>query len=139
MPESSCMAFRTSCVENARDSSVARMIALRSVSCVRPKMAPRACMSQYGVPKPAKAGTTTRDGFGFFSASSWAIEDDRATSSRISIPSRSHCKAAPATNTLPSSAYVVTPSICHATVFRRPEGVSGIWDPVFMSIKHPVP
>ena len=54
-------------------------------------------------------------------------------------PSRSHCTAAPAMKALPSSAYVVFPSICHATVETRPCLLFVGVEPTFMSAKAPVP
>ena len=54
-------------------------------------------------------------------------------------PSRSHCTAAPAMNALPSSAYVVWPPICHATVVTSPCLLFVGVLPMFMSAKAPVP
>ncbi len=54
-------------------------------------------------------------------------------------PSRSHCTAAPATNTEPSSAYVVTPPICQAIVVSKPFSDGTGLVPVFSSMKQPVP
>jgi hypothetical protein len=53
--------------------------------------------------------------------------------------SRSHCTALPATNALPSSAYVVLPPMLHATVVSRPclDGTASL--PVLTSKKAPVP
>ena len=54
-------------------------------------------------------------------------------------PSRSHWIAAPATNTLPSRAYVVRPPIRHAIVVRSPRDEATGALPVLSSRKHPVP
>lgn len=56
------------------------------------------------------------------------------------MPSRSHCTAEPATNTLPSSAYCAgPPSALQAIVVSRPcaEAIARV--PVFISMKQPVP
>ena len=58
-------------------------------------------------------------------------------------PSRSHCTAAPATNTLPSSAYVTcgragSPS-AQAIVVSSPFAELRASVPVFSSMKQPVP
>ena len=70
---------------------------------------------------------------------------DRASASlsaacvRIPRPSRSHWSVAPATNTLPSRAYVVSAPMRHAIVARSPcEETTGA-RPVLSSRKHPVP
>jgi hypothetical protein len=42
-------------------------------------------------------------------------------------------------NTLPSSAYVVEPPICQATVVRRPCSEATGLAPVFSRMKQPVP
>ncbi len=73
------------------------------VARVRPKSAPRHSASQYGAPRPTKAGTrmTSCVGIG---------RRRRARRSRCALctitpsPSRSHCTAAPATKIEPSSA-----------------------------------
>ncbi len=65
-------------------------------------MAPRASASQYGAPSPVNAGTTyTPPVSGTLRATALVS----ATSSTRPSSSRSHCKSAPAMNTLPSSAY----------------------------------
>ena len=104
MPESSCITSRTSLDLNAIDSNVALIIASRPESRVSPNIAPLACMSQYGVPNPAKAGTTTTEESGFFFASREAISEVELRSSIISMPFCNHCTAAPAIKTLPSKA-----------------------------------
>ena len=55
------------------------------------------------------------------------------------ISSRSHWITAPPTNTLPSSAYVVSPPMRQAMVETRPVLLVTGSSPVFMSRKQPVP
>ena len=91
----------TSAFWNAMDSSVARTMCARPVPRVSPTMAPRPYISQYGAPRPVNAGTTYTPP---------ELSMDRAMPSVSAalltsfISSRSHCTAAPATNTEPSSA-----------------------------------
>ena len=54
-------------------------------------------------------------------------------------PSRSHCTTAPPMKTLPSSAYIVLPPICQATVVSRRFCETTGRSPVFCSMKQPVP
>ena len=82
-------------------SRVARTTISRLVPRVRPTMAPRACMSQCGAPRPAKAGTTYTPPV---SRTPRAMASVSAASRTSPSPSRSHWIAAPAMNTLPSSA-----------------------------------
>ena len=58
----------------------------------------------------------------------------------ICRPSRSHCTAAPVTNTAPSRAYSRRPSgCCQATVVSRPECEATISSPVLTRTNDPVP
>ena len=71
------------------------------VSLVNPKIAPLASASQYGAPKPVRAGTTrTFDSGEPF----WASASVSEEFSKKSKPSLYHCIAEPATKILPSSA-----------------------------------
>jgi hypothetical protein len=54
-------------------------------------------------------------------------------------PSRSHCTTAPPMNTLPSSAYSLTPSMREATVVNKPWPERATCVPVCMRMKQPVP
>ena len=101
IPESACIASRTSRVWYAIDSSVARMMWLEFTPRVRPKMAPRAYGSQYGAPRPVNAGTTYTPLVSFTLVAKYS-ESNASLMSFIS--SRSHWIDAPAINTAPSSA-----------------------------------
>ena len=56
-PASSVMAPSTSAVWCARDSNAALTMCAFVTPRVSPTMAPRAALSQYGAPRPVKAGT----------------------------------------------------------------------------------
>ena len=64
-------------------------------------MAPRAYWSQYGAPSPVNAGTTKQP---FVSGTARAMASESLAFSSRPSSSRSHWMAAPAVNTLPSSA-----------------------------------
>jgi hypothetical protein len=51
------MAFKTSATWKQIDSKVALASCFSVVPLVKPKIAPLASLSQYGVPKPTNAGT----------------------------------------------------------------------------------
>ncbi len=90
-----------------------------------PVTVPRASASQCGVPSPTKAGTKctppvsgTLRASASLSAAAWMSPS----------PSRSHCTAAPAMNTLPSSAYAGSPRGPQAAVASTPgAGVGSCW------------
>ena len=99
-------------------------------------MVPRAYWSQCGAPSPAKAGTRyTPPQSGTVAASASTSADD-LTRPR---PSRSHCTTAPPMNTLPSSAKSVCPPACQATVVISWCFEGAGCDPMFISMKQPVP
>ena len=101
MPESAAIASRTSALWKAIASSVALARCALVVPRERPTMVPRACGSQYGDPSPESAGTKkTPPASGTLAASG----PTSAEFAMIPRPSRSHCTAAPPTNTLPSRA-----------------------------------
>ena len=68
---------------------------------VSPTIVPRAYGSQYGAPRPTNAGTKYTPPVSGTDSASRSVSAAFAISPR---PSRSHCTAAPAMNTLPSSA-----------------------------------
>ena len=74
-------------------------------------------MSQYGAPRPTNAGTKYTPPVSGTAVASASLSAARSMSPS---PSRSHWIAAPAMNTLPSSAYVVVPPIFHASVVSSP-------------------
>ena len=95
------MRSNTSRTSNAIASRVARARWARVVPRVMPAISPRASGSQSGAPRPVSAGTkTTPPESGTAVASASASAAVLITPS----PSRSHCTAAPVTNTEPSSA-----------------------------------
>ena len=75
---------------------------------VNPMSRPRAYMSQCGAPSPTKAGTRYTSPLSGTDSARNAVSAASEISPR---PSRSHCTAAPVTNALPSSAYVVRPRV----------------------------
>src|SRR5688572_4401299 len=98
---SACIADSSSALWNAIDSSAARATWARVVPRDKPRMAPRAYGSQWGLPRPVKAGTRhTPPASGTLAARASTSEDDLM----IESPSRSHCTTAPPVNTEPSSA-----------------------------------
>ena len=101
-------------------------------------MAPRASASQYGAPSPVKAGTTYTPPV---SGTLRAMAHVSATSSMRPSSSRSHCKRAPAMNTLPSSAYSGpgAPGAEAASVVTSRWVERHASRPVCMSRKQPVP
>ena len=101
VPDALVMASTTSRVWNAIDSTTARARWARPAPRVRPRMVPRAYGSQYGAPRPVKAGTMTTPAVSSTDSASGPI---CAASSMIPSPSRSHCTAAPVTKIAPSSA-----------------------------------
>ena len=74
-------------------------------------------------------------GSGTLAASGSTSADERISPS----PSRSHCTTAPATNTLPSSAYSRAPAADAAAVVISPWAESIRSPPVCRSMKQPVP
>ncbi len=83
------------------DSIVARAIWGSPAPRVSPMIRPRACGSQYGAPSPTKAGTRYTPPV----SSTPRVSSSMASADAIArSPSRSHCTAAPAMNTEPSSA-----------------------------------
>ena len=93
-------------------------------------------MSQYGAPSPTNAGTRYTPPVSVTdSARRWLSAAVRITPS----PSRSHWMAAPAMNTLPSSAYVIVPPSRHAIVVSNPWREATGASPVLSSRKQPVP
>jgi hypothetical protein len=62
-----------------------------------------------------------------------------SASSMMPSPSRSHCTAAPAMNTEPSSAYARSPRGPHAEVVSIPWRLGTRFSPVCTSRKAPVP
>src|SRR6187551_2030130 len=103
---------------------------------VRPTITPRARGSQYGAPSPTNAGTRYTPSVSFTCDISFSTSADAVIAFK---PSRSHCTAAPAMNTEPSSAYVVLPPIFHATVVSSPFSDGTGLSPVLSSMKQPVP
>ena len=99
------------------DSRVARTIWLRLEPRERPKIAPRAYGSQYGAPKPVKAGTTYTP---LLSGTFCAKYSESWLSCTILSSSRNHWIEAPAINTEPSSAYSGSPLALQAMVVNRP-------------------
>ena len=99
-------------------------------------MVPRAFGSQYGAPRPVKAGTTI-DVAGVEHARGQAL-DLAGTAEKTPSPSRSHCTTAPPMNTLPSSAYSL-PRVCAQAVAIRPLVDCTTLSPVCSSMKQPVP
>ena len=103
-----------------------------------PQMSPRASGFQYGAPSPVNAGTMYTPP---------VLGTPRARNSVSSavrtrcISSRSHWMRAPATNTLPSSAYCTCGASggVAAMVVTRLFCDTGACSPVFMSRKQPVP
>ena len=109
----------------------------RVVPRVIPKMAPRACGSQSGAPKPVSAGTNTTPPL---SGTLNANSSDSEAMSMMPSPSRSHCTAEPVTNTAPSNANSREPSgCCQATVVSRPDCERTNLSPVFTNTNDPVP
>ena len=95
------IAATTSATWNATASSVARTSMSAVVPRVMPSTAPRAPASHHGAPRPVNAGTTwTPPASGVLRAIASVSFAARTSPS----PSRSHCTAAPAAKTLPSSA-----------------------------------
>ena len=103
---------------------------------VKPTITPRACSSQYGAPRPVKAGTRYTPPVSGTCRAAASLSEASAIRPR---PSRSHWIVAPATNTLPSSAYSTRPSIPQAIVVTRPDCDAAGFVPVFISRKQPVP
>jgi hypothetical protein len=95
------MASTRSRVWNASDSSAARTTWARVVPRVSPNRAPRTSGRQYGAPRPTKAGTITTPPV---SRTRRAIASLSPALAITWSPSRNHCIAAPAMNTLPSRA-----------------------------------
>ena len=101
-------------------------------------MAPRASASHQGAPRPVNAGTTKTPSA---VATLRAMASVSATLSMMPSSSRSHWMRAPAMNTLPSSAYSVSPALGAeaATVVTSPCSLAQASCPVCMSRKQPVP
>src|ERR1700722_5396590 len=117
-------------------SSAARTSLARSVPAVMPVKMPRAAESQCGAPNPTNAGTKYAPPV---SGTDAAIDSDSAAVEMICILSRNHCTAAPAMNTLPSTANCAEPSVDAARVERRRFFETGRALPECINAKHPVP
>src|ERR1044071_7198239 len=83
-------------------SSAARAKWAAVVPRVMPEIEPRAYWSQWGAPRPAKAGTIYRPPEALTLLASFSISVEDLTMPR---PSRSHWTTAPPMKTLPSRAY----------------------------------
>ena len=101
-----------------------------------PTIVPRAWGSQCGAPSPTKAGTKDRPPVSETSRASCSVS---AAWRMIRRPSRNHWTAAPAMNTLPSSAYTGSPRAPQASVVSSPCFDMGRSVPVFKSRNAPVP
>ena len=99
-------------------------------------MAPRAYMSQWGAPKPVKAGTTYTPPLSGTFRAKYSLS---AASVMRRSSSRSHWITAPPTNTLPSRAYWTFPSSPAAMVVTSPFRLRTSFSPVFINKKQPVP
>src|ERR1051325_10317533 len=117
-------------------STAARATCATLVLRVKPTITPLARGSQYGAPRPTNAGTRYTPSVSGTSAINFSTSGDELIALR---PSRNHCTAAPATNTEPSSAYVVWLPIFHATVVNNPFSDGTGFDPVLSNMKQPVP
>ena len=95
------MVSSTSRLWYAMASRAARARCARVVPRVSPTMVPRAYGSQCGAPSPTKAGTRYTPPVSGTDSASACVSAACVMTPR---PSRSHCTAAPAMNTLPSSA-----------------------------------
>ena len=100
--ESCCMASRASATWKAMLSRAARAMWPGWVLRLRPIIMPLACGSQWGAPRPTKAGTKTTPSESGTELASNSISAEELTSLRLS---RSHWTTAPPMKMLPSRAY----------------------------------
>ncbi len=147
------MASSTSRTWKPMASTMARARWARPVPRLSPTMVPRAAGSQWGLPSPVKAGTTTTPSLESTERARGSISADSADDAQ-SVPQPLHTGSRdedrslegvghrrPATRGPPSAPRATSPSVprSQARVVISPSTGSGQVAPAFMSTKLPVP